>query len=123
MLLLLLKTSPLDPHFRMTLAVLLMDQDRRWAIGVLLLQLGPFSLHPLQAFSPAGAPRLMGRQQAQAWPSSCLCFFIFPGQCGPHPPKPSHQHLWFIRGSGLTGLELAPPNCPRRGGDVPRPNS
>lgn len=100
MLLLLLKTSPLDPHFRMTLAVLLMDQDRRWAIGVLLLQLGPFSLHPLQAFGPAGAPRLMGRQQAQAWPSSCLCFFIFPGQCGPHPPNPHTSTSGLLEGLG-----------------------
>lgn len=66
----------------MTLAVLLVGQDRRWAIGVLLLQLGPF-LHPIQAFGLAGVPRLMGRQQAQAWPSSCLCSFICPGQRGP----------------------------------------
>lgn len=52
-------------------------------LGFLPLRLGPFSLHPLQAFGLAGAPRLMGRQQAQAWPSSCLCSFICPGQRGP----------------------------------------
>lgn len=98
MLLLLLKTSPLDPHFRMTLAVLLMEQDRRWAIGVLLLQLGPFSLHPLQAFGLAGAPRLMGKQQVQAWPSSCLCSFICPGQHG--PPNPHTSTSGLLEGLG-----------------------
>ena len=50
----------------MTLAVLLVGQDRRWAIGILLLRLGPF-LHPLQAFGLAGVPRLMGRHPLAHW--------------------------------------------------------
>lgn len=48
----------LDPHFRMTLAVLLVGQDRRWAIGFLPLRLGSLLLTPSPGFGLAGAPRL-----------------------------------------------------------------
>lgn len=54
----------------------------------------PLSLNELAPSLPCppgsrpGVPGRMGGLQAGSWSNSCLCSFIFSGQCGP-----SHQHL------------------------------
>ena len=76
----------------------------------------PASTGPLLTPSPGFRPGWGAQADGQAASPSLAQFLPLFLYLSWAAWPPSHQHLWLIRGSGLTGLELASPNCPRRGG-------
>lgn len=80
---------------------------------------GPLLLTPSLGFRPGWGAQADGQAASPSLAQFLPLFLYLPWAAWP----PSHQHLWLIRGSRLTGLELASLNCPRRGGDMTRPNS